>query len=390
MNSRKALVVGIHHWHSPLKVGTHYITQYLLERGFETAYISAPVTPLHRFLPRSEDLDQRRATHAAGGVFERQERLWHYVPSALLAPDNRRLLSSSLLLNHCNVLSIPNVVRKVKSAGFDDVDLLFLDSIYQPFWLTAINYQSSAYRLADNTSGFTGFSRAARAVENRILCQVDMVFTASRGLGTYAETNGAKSVKLLSNGVDLERFTTSVSRQDLDLPEFKGPVAIYIGAFEYWFDHQAIVRLAEHNPQLTVLLIGPMDTVPDEYRHVPNVKPIGAVPAENIPAYLSVADIGLIPFKVAQYPKLLKDVNPLKLYEYMAAGLPVVSSRWKGLEELNSPVHLVDSRQQFVETVSAIIEKSSSGSRERHFASQHDWQHTLEPLGNWIEQNIQG
>lgn len=388
MKSRKALVIGVHHWHSPLRVGTHYIARYLMELGFQVAYLSAQVTPLHRYLPQSEDLDHRRAVNVAGGVYEREGDLWHYVPSALLAPDNRPLLSSSLVLNYWHVLSMPNVIRKVSSAGFADVDVLFLDSIYQNFWLSAINHKISAYRIADNTSGFSGYSKTARSVERRLISQVDTVFTASRRTGAYAEMNGAKSVKFLSNGVDLARFNNPVSLPDLNLPDLKAAVAIYIGAFEYWFDHQTVVQLARQIPDLTILLIGPLETLPSGYEQLQNVILVGAVPAEEIPAYLSLADVGLIPFNVAQYPTLLNDVNPIKLYEYMAAGLPVVSNRWKELENLNSPAKLVDSREQFVEAVSEITRQTNSGQSERDYANQHDWSHTLEPLGSWIERRL--
>jgi glycosyltransferase involved in cell wall biosynthesis len=388
MSLPKALVVGIHHWQSPLRVGTHYIIQYLLDRGFQVAYLSAPITTLHQLLPDTDDLQRRRVNNTAGGQREMGGQLWHYVPYALLAPDNRPILSTSLVLNYWQFLSAPNVIETVKRAGFADVDVLFLDSIYQPFWLSAINYKFSAYRLADNTSGFTGYSRSAKSVEERIFNQVDMVFAASYGLKTYASLNGAKNIKHLANGIDLERFANLDGIADLDLPKLTGPVAAYIGAFSYWFDHNTVFQLAYQRPDISILLIGPMESVLPEYENLPNVHLVGAVPAEQIPAYLSLADIGLMPFNVKEYPRLLNDVNPLKLYEYMAAGLPVVSYRWRELEQLNSPAKLVDSNEEFVRAVSAILEHGSSGESERLFASQHDWNHKLKPLGDWINQNV--
>ena len=388
MSVRKALIVGIHHWNSPLRVGTHYITQYFLDQGFKVAHLSAPLTPLHHLLPKTDDLAQRRANNASGGCTEAKGQLWHYVPYALLAPDSRPFLSSSLVFNYWQILSFPDVIGVIRRAGFSDVDVLFLDSIYQPFWLTAINYKASAYRLADNTSGFTGYSRSAGTVEKRILSQVDMVFTASHGLQAYASLNGASAIEHLANGVDLERFSKSNASTDVILPELKGPVAIYIGAISYWFDHQTVLQLASQNPNLNILLIGPNNSGLTEYEDLPNIHMIDSVPAEHIPAYLSLANVGLIPFNVNEYPRLVNDVNPLKLYEYMAAGLPVVSYRWKELEHLDSPAHLVDSREAFVKVVSAILDQGSSGENEQLFASQHDWNHTLKPLGDWIDRNV--
>ena len=275
MNRPKALIVGVHHWNSPLRVGTHYITQYFLNRGFQVAHLSAPVTPLHHLLPGTDDLKQRRANHAAGGQREAGGQLWHYVPYALLAPDNRKVLSTSLVFNFWQYLSFPNVIETVRKAGFADIDVLFLDSIYQPFWLSAINYRVSAYRLADNTSGFAGYSRSAKLVEERVVSGVDMVFTASHGLREYASLNGAKAIEHLANGIDLERFSNVDDCTDLDLPKFPGPVAVYAGAFSYWFDHQTVIQLAKQRPDITILLIGPMETVLPEYARLPNVRLIG-------------------------------------------------------------------------------------------------------------------
>jgi len=388
MNSNRALIAGIHHWNSPFRVGTHYITRYLLEQGFEVAHISAPLTPLHRFLPRSGDLEKRRANHAGGGEREFGGRLWHYVPSALAAPDNRPILSSSLVRKRWQMVSVPNVVRTVRSAGFSEVDILFLDTIYQPFWLTAIDYRISAYRLADNTAGFRGHNRSAQDIEKRIISRVDTVFVASGGLRKYAETNGAKAVTQLPNGVDLKRFSDPFVALNSDLEEIQGPVAIYVGAFSYWFDHSTIVQLALTCPELTILLVGPMDYGRDQYAKYENVVLLGAIPAGEIPALLSHADVGLIPFDVVSSPELLNDVNPLKLYEYMAAGLPVVSYRWKELEDLGSPAVLVDDREQFVASVLAILGRESSGEKERRFAGEHDWNQTLEPLGAWLKHHV--
>lgn len=384
MNLKKAIIVGIHSWNSPFRVGTHHITRYLLKRGFSVAHICAPLTPFHRLLPQSVALQERRANHSAGGVWEQNQRLWHYVPYALIAPDNRPFLSNSLVRDYWQYLSVPNVVRKLESAGFAEVDLLFIDSMYQPFWLSAVDYRKSAYRLADRNAGFSGYNRAAQTVETRLVRDVDMVFAASNGLCEYAARNGAKSVTHLPNGVDLDFFAGPVAGGGFQPPDVSRPIAIYVGAFDDWFDHPTIIQLARKRPELNILLLGPMDKTRERYAGLANVHLIGAVPHEQLPAWLSLADVGLIPFNVVSHGKLLNDVNPLKLYEYMACGLPVVSYRWKELESLDSPAVLVDDREQFVEAVSAILQGGASGKQERQFASRFDWATTLAPLGAWI------
>jgi glycosyltransferase involved in cell wall biosynthesis len=389
----KALIIAIHHWDSPFQVGTHYIARYLLRKGFEVAYISAPVTFLHRLKPATNDLTKRKQNSATQGQIS-EEGVWHYVPYALIAPDNRPLLSSSLVLNHWQKLTIPNVFSVVKENGFADVDVLFIDSIYQPFWLSAIKYKACAYRLADNSSGFAGYSEATSKVESHIIKSADQVFCASSGLLDYAQKRGAKSVTHLANGIDLKKFPEDALTKDFALPHLVGPVAIYVGAFERWFDHRLILELATERPDVNILLVGPVGKWTEQYQKYANVHVLGSVSSNLIPAYLALADVGLIPFDVKNCPTLVNDVNPLKLYEYMAAGLTVVASHWNELERLNSPAILVKNAEEFVSAVGDVLSGSGSGSGsglpEKEFASQFDWQQTLAPLGNWLDQVTAG
>lgn len=372
-----------------MQVGTHYIGTYLTKIGFEVAHLSAPITPLHRLKSASDDLCTRRLNNSTGGVHA-DKMLWHYVPRALLAPDNRPLLSSAWVLKHWQSLTYPSVVNVVKNAGFVDVDFLMLDSIYQSFWLDELNYQLSAYRLADNASGFSGYSNAMAETEGHIIKTVDKVFTASHSLQSYAEGGGAKSVTHLPNGIDLARFNDHRQSSEIDFPNLSGPVAVYVGAFENWFDHPSIHALASARSDVNILLIGPKGPWSAQYKNFPNVHMLGSVPTEQVPDYLEFADVGLIPFNVEQYPTLINDVNPLKLYEYLAAGLPVVSYRWKEIERLNSPAELVANKNEFVAAVTEVLSRPKQEAHNKQFASTFDWNTTLAPLGEWLQENIQG
>ncbi|EED32010.1 glycosyltransferase, putative [gamma proteobacterium NOR5-3] len=379
----KALVAGIHHWHSVSKVGTHYIVEYLLQQNFEVAYISAPITPLHRLLPLTEDLNQRKNNNALGGEWSSDGSLWHYVPYALVAPDSRPLLSSALVIDHWQKTTIPNIVSNVASQGFANVDLLLLDTPFQPFWLDDVSYQRSAYRVADNTNGFMGNGAACAASEAQIIRSVNKVFTASSSLLDYAKTKGARAPSLLPNGVNLSRFSDAPVPSTV-LSDMHGPVAVYVGAISYWFDHDAVVALAQARPDLTILLIGPVDAPEPRYASLANVKLLGPQPHDTVPAYLAAADVGLIPFCANRFPELINDVNPLKLYEYMAAGLPVVASHWRQLQSLQSPARLVSDIPTFINEVSRALAEKSDGAKERDFARGFDWSETLAPLGNWL------
>ena len=89
--------------------------------------------------------------------------------------------------------------------------------------------------------------------------------------------------------------------------------------------------------------------------------------------------MGIIPFNVKEYAHLLDYVNPLKLYEYMVSGIPVVSSKWKELELINSPAQLAENLDQFID---AIKEVARDMDKEKYisFAKQHSWTSRVDNL----------
>lgn len=386
----KVLIAAIHHWYSPFQVGTHAIAREFLRRGWDVAYVSAPLTPLHRFKPQDRDLVRRRQNHYAGGEYENGGKLWHYVPYALAAPDNRPLLSNAFLLRKWFRLSCPDLLHLVCERGFGSVELLFLDSLYQSFWLDHLDYARSAFRMADNNAGFSGYSSACRHVESRIAQKVDRVFISAEKLRTTAETMKARAVELLPNGVNLERFAGPLPNRPEEYRTIPGPIAVYVGAFGPWFDFELLGLMAARLSFVSFVLIGPENTRIRELatRH-PNVHPLGIKPAAEVPAYLRHADAGIIPFNAREHPELVNSINPLKLYEYAASGLPIVSTDWEELHRLPLEFHRCVDAQGFSEALASLVRnKSRAPAHNAQVLRELDWSHQLAGLFAWAGEAV--
>jgi glycosyltransferase involved in cell wall biosynthesis len=96
-----------------------------------------------------------------------------------------------------------------------------------------------------------------------------------------------------------------------------------------------------------------------------------------LPEYLRAADVGLIPFDVRNHPTLVHSIHPLKLYEYLAAGLPVVATRWRELERLQSPATLCESIEQFVTAIEGCVTREPQRELYRAYAERADWKHRV-------------
>lgn len=380
---KRVLHIGIHCWTSPMRVGSHAIATQFVRQGWEVAYLAAPITPLNFLQPGSPVFQARLAECRAGGQRDLDGKLWHYVPFSLLAPSNRRLLRSPWLFSHWHRLSWPNVKKKVQEAGFGKVDLLFLDSIYQPAWLDGVDYQRCVVRLADYNAGFEGYGAGARQSELSALQRADLVVTASRGLSQWASEQGARQVMYMPNGVDFERFTGQPPLPD-EYASLTGPIAVFVGDISNWVDMGLIEACARAMPGVNFVLIGPCTTPPAA--PPTNVHFLGVRPHDQLAGYLRHAQVGLIPFHLEKCGQLVAHIHPLKLYEYLAAGLPVVSSRWTELERLGSPAVLCGSTAEFVTAVRAALEQPGQAQNYQAYAQSASWPQRLAPLFSWASE----
>ncbi len=135
-------------------------------------------------------------------------------------------------------------------------------------------------------------------------------------------------ILLVPNGVDAARFARPVPRP-ADLPPAAAgrPLAGYHGAVGEWIDFDLIEAVARRLPQWDFAIVGPvLDRGKDgarRLRGIPNVHLLGERPSDAMPGYVQAFDVGTIPFLVNH---LTEAVGPLKLYEYLAAGVPCVST----------------------------------------------------------------
>jgi glycosyltransferase involved in cell wall biosynthesis len=209
------------------------------------------------------------------------------------------------------------------------------------------------------------------------------VVTAAAGLDEVARGLGAKKILRVPNGIDASRFEGELPPEPAEYAGWRGPVAVYVGAMAEWVDLSLVEACARARPDVLFALVGPGPADAAGFPSLANVRFLGRRPPEQIPAYLRNADAGLIPFRSSRLESLIARVNPLKLYEYLAAGLPVVSTRWAELERLASPARLCASTEEFVAALDAVLARPGDADGCREFARGADWSRRVAPLLDW-------
>jgi glycosyltransferase involved in cell wall biosynthesis len=111
-----------------------------------------------------------------------------------------------------------------------------------------------------------------------------------------------------------------------------------------------------------------------------NVHLLGPRPYASVPAYMAAAGVGLIPFRTRGMKAFVDDINPLKLYEYMAAGLPVVTTPIAQVAALSSPARVAEGPAAFADAIRAALADETGGTAEKSFAAGFDWGQQFLPL----------
>jgi hypothetical protein len=356
-NKKKAVVVSTQYWESPFQVTSHHFARYLVSIGYEVAYISAPVTILHIFKIFEHGFKQRFKNWFKGGLKHENGKLWAYVPFSIIAPDNRPILRSKSLFFNWYKLSIPNLISKLRANSFQNPDLLFLDTIYQPFLLRKLNAKKSVFRVADDFRGFKGWHKSMQKIVNHLGSQADLCIYPSQSLQLYTESLSPKKKLLIPNGVD-SSFFSDIKIETNPLHNIPSPIVIYIGAIKEWFDFELLEKCLLNLTEVSFVLIGDKaKNVKELLNKYDNLYHLGNINHNQIKQYLLNSDVGIIPFNSKDFPRLVNPLVPLKLYEYLACGLNVVATSWDEIELQKPPIFVSSSKDDFCKNIVLSIDQ---------------------------------
>jgi glycosyltransferase involved in cell wall biosynthesis len=232
-----------------------------------------------------------------------------------------------------------SVRRAARRLGFRDPILW----IYEPgyaYALNAIPYDQLVFDLVDDLSAYPySGNRAARAAAvdrnvRRIVERSDLlVVTAATLLDRYGEL--ARTVAQVPNGFDASTFVPEAAGASppAALADVPRPIVGFIGTIFAFLDFDLLAGVARSLPDASLVLVGPVEaTVEAEFGallDLPNVFHVGPQPQSAIPAYVAAFDVCVNPFATGP---VADSVSPLKVYEYLAMGRPVVSVPMKALQ----------------------------------------------------------
>jgi len=282
------------------------------------------------------------------------------------------------LIKKINDIYIQYYFKKVLK--INQYDIIWLTHPFQ--WdLIPSNYPGEIiYDYMDNYIEFLNNDRIRHLfyeAEKKVIRNTRLQIASSKKLFIKLIRQGAKCPFLLQNAADFEHFNKANYRLDIpyDIDNYKKIIG-YFGGIGNWFDIDLVINLAQIYHDVDFIIIGPLTdkTIVKKSSHIPNIKLLGQRPYELLPNYLSRFHVCLLPFKINN---ITNYVNPIKLYEYLSAGKPVVAIYSDETKAFHKYVYLARNYESFVQKITlALKENNPVLVKERiKFASENTWDH---------------
>ncbi len=353
------IVWGVIDWHFRHQ-RPQQIAQALAAEGDRVFYVSSNLLEAKTAGFAIEQLDKDGRLFQINLCVKALSVIYHHAPS----PEITQQLLASLgeLLLWASAAKVINVVQ-------------------HPFWYPIaeqIPNGQLVYDCMDHHEGFENTGKEIITLEHRLFKAADLTVTTSGFLDDIVAKHTARR-EIIRNAGEYEYFSQTPRRVYRDAQGRK--IIGYYGAIAEWFDIELIRALAQRFNDCLILLVG-ADTVnaKAQLKSQQNIVFVGEVPYAELTHYLYAFDVCLLPFKVIP---LILATNPVKVYEYLGAGKPVVAVDVPETKQFGDLIRVGTNHEHFVAQVAAVLAEPASEvaiAERRAFAEQQTWHHRARDL----------
>lgn len=373
---------------APLWTNRQHVASRLADRGWKVLYVEPRLFILRQLfgrLPRTRGRWRWLLRQVAPQRV--RSNLWVQAQANLI-PGSRRFPAIGRF-NHV-VWNGWHVRLHAKELGFHDPVLLIYDTEAAEF-LDDFPRARVVYDCVDDHRVQAGVERSAPLVEREesaIAARADAIVVTTQPLFDRF-SRLSRNVRLVPNAADVDAFLRPPVSEPPDIAVIPHPRIGTVGALDaYKVDVSLLHEVARTNPNWQFELVGPVDYSEtseegsvEKLRALPNVHFLGWKPKEEIPAYVHAFDVAIIPYRESAYNR---SSFPLKFWEFMASGKPVVASGLPSLGPYKHLITLAASREEFAAGIAHALARGVEGREARIAeAKRHDWSgriHLLEQL----------
>ena len=332
----------------------------------------------------------------------RRLRHWRSPPAPHDLPPNLRLLSPMIPPFPYSRLALPikhallgrSLRRHLRDLGMERPSVwVFLPTPVVVRLATEVDPSLIIYYCADDFASSSPQAMPIEASEAELLQCADLVFATSSQLAERARHRNPR-VYLMPAGVafeDFERIRLSDTPLPRDLQALPRPIVGYIGGVNERIDTELVVEAARRLPSFSFAFVGPIRGGMSALKRCANVHLLGPRPHDRIPNYIKGFDVAVIPYRLTAFTH---NIYPVKLNEYLAMGVPVVSTPLHEVrafaDEHAGVVAIAASADEFVAALQAAVQADDAAARSRRVevARGNSWTSRIARMSEIVEARL--
>ena len=379
--SKSVLFFSSDDWESGLKTSKYHMACCLAADGYTVLYVNS----IGLRQPRFSTGIVRKIIGRLRGIFRGvrcvQENI--YVLTPFVIPFHRHAI-----VNRMNRFLLVMTVRWYQwRLGLRRPELwVFLPNHADV--IGAFGERLSLYYCVDEHTLFEGVDvNTMRSLESRLIRGVDLLVVTARSL--YASKGPqAKSVLYLPHGVDVGHFRQALDPKTpipADIAALPHPVVGFFGLIEEWIDLDMIALAARQHPRWSFVMLGKSAVDLTAFSGIRNLHFLGPKSFADLPAYCKVFDCAMLPFKITD---MTIHVNPLKMREYLAAGLRVVSTDLPEVRDYAPPILIARNREEFAVEIERALSQPLDRASTTRLMDDDSWEGRYRTLRAEIERRV--
>lgn len=376
-----SFVVWDEHWGTPQQLMSRFA------KANRVLYVEQPISVLSFFTGiRSRGAVARQIERWRSGPREVAENVWAAAPPPVLP------MRANKLVNMVNAFFIRRWLR-AQAKKLEMRDVIFWNvQPTMPNIARAVRPALTLFHCVDDFSALPHWwhqpgSLLAREAE---CCrEADVVVCTARKLVETRRKHNS-NIHFVPNAANVELFlraTDAATPIPDDIGALPRPVVGIFGVIDFRTDVETVAQIARQRPDWSIALVGLVkgDVDLGALRRLPNVHIFGKKPADALPGYLKAMDCCLIAYAMIEYNQ---HVFPLKLYDYMAAGKPIVASDMEELRPLaGEHVAIARSQDKWVPAIEAVMAADSPdrAAERQRVAKGESWDHRVDEISAILE-----
>lgn len=249
------------------------------------------------------------------------------------------------------------------------------------------------YDCVDEHSEYTGFIDKAvmTEMETDLLKKCDIVFVTAEGL-YRSKKDFTQTIYYLPNAANVQHFMKAqdpATPVPEDIGAIPGPIIGFVGVIQDWIDLDLVRDAAQSHPEWSFVMVGPVGVGIDvsSLKGLPNVYFLGRKDLQDLPGYIKAFDVCINPFKINE---LTDKVSPLKFYEYLASGKPIVSVNMPGVSSFADVVEISENTAGFIKGLEKAINGDSPDRTAARLerARENSWESRVEFMETRIMEKL--